>query len=288
MRKTKIIDGHIHIDRFAEPPGPDFDFFNPPKVNIVIDEILELMDKEGVEKAVIMQHPNGPLNKEVIEVVAAYPNRLRGSMVLKYEDESCLDEMEEYYKKGLTVIKCEIFGTTMIYPEFKLDSPLKEKVYTKADELGIVMTIDPFRIGMPGYQIDELERMIPKYPNLKFVICHFGFPFGNMHKEPENVEVYGRMLDLARYDNVWFDVTAMPDMFEGIEVYPYPQAVKLVKEFISKYGAHKAIFGTDVPGELNQASYDQLIDMYYESDELTDEEKELLLYKNADKVYFGQ
>lgn len=284
---TKIIDAHVHIDRFKEKPGPDFDFFHPPMAEIVVDEIVRHMDEEGVEKAVILQHPNGAMNDEVSNALTQYPDRFKGAMILEFDDERCLAQMEENYKKGLTVIKLEMFGTTMYYPDIKLDSKLLQKVYAKAQKLGIVIAIDPFRIGMSGYQPEALHRMIPAYPNLKFVICHMGFPFANSHTEPGKKEVYKRMLALAEYDNVWFDATAMPDMYAGIEVYPYPSALQLIRDFIDTYGVNKVLFGSDLPEELNQEDYHHLIAMFKDSALFSEHEKACILYENANSVYFA-
>ena len=284
----RVIDAHVHLDRFAERPGPGFDFFSPPRVEIITDEIVALMDANGVEKAVIMQHPNGALNDEASQAIADYPGRFRGAMILRYGDESCLSEMETNVRRGLTAIKLEMFGTTMYYPDFRLDSDLLLKVYAKAQELGVVITIDPFRIGLPSYQPDALEKVIPAFPDLKFVICHLGFPLANSHTEPGNDTMWRRMLHLAHFDNVWFDVTAMPDMFAGIETYPYPSAVALVRDFITTYGADKPMFGSDLPEELNRDGYDRLIGMFAGSDAFTEDEKSKLLHDNANRVYFGQ
>lgn len=281
-----IIDAHLHIDKFAEEPGPDFDFFHPPKALIVADEVLAMMDEQGVESGVIMQHPNGPLNEEIAQIVKEHPDRFRGSMILPLDTEDALTQMEENKRKGLTVIKLEMFGSTMIYPDLKLDSVLMRKIYAKAEELKLVIAIDPFRIGMPGYQYEELGRVVGDYPDLKFVICHMGYPMAGTMEEETDREKWKKMLDLARHDNVWVDFSAMPDMFCSVEEYPYSGALPLIREFIDTYGAKKAMWGSDIPGELNRGTYGQLIDMYEADGVFTEEEKKLMFRENARNVYF--
>lgn len=284
--KRNIIDAHLHIDRFAEEPGPGFDFFHPPKALIVADEVLAMMDETGVESGVIMQHPNGPLNDEIAQIVKEHPDRFRGSMVLPLDTEDALGQMEVNKKNGLTVIKLEMFGSTMLYPGLKLDSELMRKIYAKAEKLGLVIAIDPFWIGMAGYQYEELGRVVGDYPGLKFVICHMAYPMaGTMDKE-EDRQKWEKMLDLARFDNVWVDFSAMPDMFCSIEAYPYASAVPLIRRFIDQYGVEKAMWGSDIPGELNRGTYEQLIAMYETDGVFTKEEQKLMFRENARKVYF--
>lgn len=282
----KIIDAHLHIDRFAEEPGPGFDFFHPPKALIVADEVLAQMDEQGVESAVIMQHPNGPLNEEIAKIVRENPDRFRGSMILPLDTEDALVLMEENKKKGLTVIKLEMFGSTMIYPDLKLDSGLMQKIFAKAEELGLTVAIDPFRIGMAGYQHEEIGKAAAQFPCLKFVICHLGYPMtGTMDSEDSRNEWHS-MISLAEHPNVWVDFSAMPDMLCATEEYPYSSAAGLVRDFIDRYGAEKAMWGSDIPGELNRGTYGQLIDMYDAGEKFTDHERELIFYRNAKKVYF--
>lgn len=282
----KIIDAHLHIDRFAEEPGPSFDFFHPPKALIVADEILAKMDEQGVESGVIMQHPNGPLNEEIAKIVRENPTRFRGSMILPLDAEDALAKMEMNREKGLTVIKLEMFGTTMLYPGLKLDSDRMLRIFEKAEELGLTVAIDPFRIGMAGYQHEELRSVIGRFSGLRFVICHLGYPMSGTMDSADAENEWHKMLSLAEYKNVWIDFSAMPDMLCSVEAYPYPSATKLVRDFIDQYGAGKAMWGSDIPGELNRGTYGQLIDMYDGDEKFADEERELIFYRNAKHVYF--
>lgn len=281
-----MIDVHVHIDQINIIPGGKFDFLHPPEALIVTDEVVRQMDGEDVCKAVIMQHPNQPLNEAVSQAVRAHPQRFRGAMVIDLKDEKCLQEIEENFAKGLTVIKLEMFGTALMYPGIKLDSPLLQKVYAKAQELGIVITVDPHKPGMEGYQPQELNRVVKQYPGLQFVICHLGFPTADLMQDEKHKAQWEEMASLVQYDNVCFDVSAMPAMFRMVEDYPFPSAARLLKETIATYGADKVMWGSDILGELREATYRQLMDMFTESGLLTEEEKIAFFYDNANRVYF--
>ena len=284
----KIIDAHLHIDELLEEPGDKFDFFNPPKSRIATEEVLRLMDEQGVGKAVIMQHPNAAINKAVTLAVHEYPHRFRGAMIINPNGSGCLADIEENKKRGLSVIKLEMFGMSLLYPGIRLDSERFYEIFSLAQTLGIVIAVDPFRMDMPGYQSEALNKMIPEFPGLKFVICHLGFPLAELMKEAEHKKKWREMSLLSRYKNVWFDVSAMPDMFGNEEEYPYAGAVALLKEFIADYGADKVLWGSDILGELKRCGYKQLIDMFAASDSLTEEEKNALFFENAEKVYFNE
>jgi predicted TIM-barrel fold metal-dependent hydrolase len=284
----KIIDAHLHIDELLEEPGDKFDFFNPPESRIATEEVLRLMDEQGVGKAVIMQHPNGPINEAVALAVREYPHRFRGAMIINPNDSGCLATIEENKKRGLSIIKLEMFGMSLLYPGIRLDSERFYEIFSLADKLGLVVAVDPFRMDMPGYQSDALNKVIPAFPGVKFVICHLGFPLAELMKEGKYKKKWREMSLLAKYKNVWFDISAMPDMFGNEEKYPYNSATILLKEFITDYGADKVLWGSDILGELRRCGYKQLIDMFEASDTLTEKEKNALFFENAEKVYFNE
>ena len=73
---------------------------------------------------------------------------------------------------------------------------------------------------------------------------------------------------------------------EAVKKYPYPNAVRYLKHGIEIAGADRLIFGTDIPSVLKEDSYQHLIQYITCSDVCSREEKELIMYRNAEQVYF--
>lgn len=279
-----IIDAHVHIDRFLFDQHVDLS--GPPPSEVVPQAVIDLMDAEGVAKAVILQHPEGAINDAVAQTVREHPDRFRGAMIVPLDD-GTVEAIDAAYAQGLTVIKLEMWGTTRLYPGVRLDDESVRPLYRRAEELGIVLAIDPFRLGESSYQPDEIERMVQAHPQLSFVVCHLGYCEAQSLTDPANRAQWERMTALARYDNVTFDISALPDMFAAVEAYPFPTALQFVREFIDTHGAHKALWGSDILGELSRGTYRELIDMFAASDLFTDDEKTHLLFANAERVYFA-
>lgn len=282
----RVIDAHVHVDKFVFEG--EIDFSKPPTFVVVPHELVQHMDEESVEKAVIMQHPESAINDVVIDTIRANPGRFRGAMIIPMEGDDCIPQLEENHRRGLTVIKLDMYGALRLYPGIQLDSEVMQQVYTRAEELGIVVAIDPWKINETGYQAEALERMIQKHPGLKFVICHLGYCQAELLKDPVYHARWQEMASLARYGNVCFDVSAMPDMFDAVEKHPYAAAASLVKEFITNYGAEKALWGSDILGELGMGTYRELIDIFEASGLFSEDEKDLLFFGNAHRVYFGE
>ncbi len=67
---------------------------------------------------------------------------------------------------------------------------------------------------------------------------------------------------------------------------PYPNAVRYLRHGIEIAGADRLIFGTDIPSVLKEDSYQHFIQYITCSDAFSREEKERIMYRNAEHVYF--
>lgn len=254
------------------------------------DTLVEVLNASGVEKAVILQSHSLPINRDVADAVAAYPGRFAGAMIIEPSSEACLDDIRYWYNRGLSIIKFEMspgLGMTHpnLYPDFDLASPLCQKIWSLAESLGITAVIDTCVIGSRGYQAEAIGQMAVNFPALHFVLCHLGFPFAGLRDDPDKYCRWLTSTGLTELKNVWFDVAALPALFRS-EGYPYPSALSFLREFIDRYGSDKAIWGTDIPGTLSDATYTQMIGMFEKSLLFSEKEKEQLFSLNAEKAYF--
>ena len=63
-------------------------------------------------------------------------------------------------------------------------------------------------------------------------------------------------------------------------------AVRYLRHGIEIAGADRLIFGTDIPSVLKEDSYQHFIQYITCSDAFSREEKEQIMYRNAEHVYF--
>ncbi len=89
---------------------------------------------------------------------------------------------------------------------------------------------------------------------------------------------------LARNPQVWLDMAALPAYSN--ENYPYPTALELLRKAVELIGSAKILWGSDVPGLLNRATYHQLLDyMVQYSEFLSETDRARILGENAAFVY---
>ena len=162
---------------------------------------------------------------------------------------------------------------------YDIRGPVMDEAYSYANDKGLTFVIDIGRAGNPCWQIEPLRKAILRYPQMKFVVCHLLAP---LQKDEAAMTEGLRRLNLP---NVWFDLAALPAN-QRPETYPYEHARHYLKIGREILGAHRMMFGSDLPSTLCRDSYEHLVNYALESDVFTDSEKELVFYKTAEQIYF--
>ena len=252
------------------------------------DTLVYQMDSYGIEKSVIMVAASSDMNAS-LEGIRKYPDRLVAAMCPPYTEE--IDQfIEKRYEEGFRVVKIEtssVLGYTHPnrYPDFKFNSEIMKKALKVCGEKKIPFVVDPGKQFSRGYQVEELGEVMQEFPEVHFVICHLGVPFYPYTAGSREDVRWKEMLSLAGMENVWFDICAIPNLFKE-EEYPYQSGVKLVKDFMEEYGAHKVIWGTDVPTTLVNCTFLQMINLFEKSPLFSEKEKDKMFYGNAEEAYF--
>jgi len=124
-------------------------------------------------------------------------------------------------------------------------------------------------------QIAEFQDVIIECPNLKIAIGHFGLA---------TTQNWKNQILLARNSNVYIESGGITWLYNS-EFYPYPSAVKAIREAADLVGIHKLMWGSDYPRTICAITYKMSYDFVIKSDVLTDAEKAAFLGENAVKFY---
>lgn len=303
----KLIDGHVHLTPMHE------DGWRDPLTGMIshrygmitakdgvsrrrmpayfadssfpVETLIAVLDENQVEKAVVMAHLDNDICETSFDAITKYPDRLRAAISVEIKEES-LDALQYWRERGINILKFEMRGLNEFYGQLDVDDPMMLRLFKQAERLGMIAVIDPSPSTFSSYQPNGIRRILDQCPDLKLVVCHMGFPYRGMRQDAEIYDQWKNMTSLAKRDNVWFDVTAIPDLFSD-ENYPWTSAMEFLNEFVSRYGAEKVIWGTDIPGTFRNATYSQMIRAFEQCSFLTEADKDKLFYENADKLYFA-
>lgn len=217
------------------------------------------MDYAGVSGAVITQEEiDGKQDTYLLSAKEKYPNRLKIC--------SLYEENKPFDIDGFDGIKiCAGRLATQ-------DLTKHYNVFEQADKNSKFISID---LAVGDLQTGSLLEMIKQYPNLRIAIGHFGMVTRKGWQE---------QIKLAQNKNVMTESGGITWLFNS-EWYPFPSAIKAIKEAFDICGIDKLMWGSDYPRTMVEITYKMSFDFILKSKELTDLEKRAFLFENAKDFY---
>lgn len=244
--------------------------------------LLNVLKENDVEKTICLQgNYAGFQNLYTYEGMLKYPNFIYGAATydpFSYNKKLIINHL--FNELNFKIIKMEVSngsGLMANHETVDLDGSVMNEVYQMANEHGLTFVIDIGRPGNNCYQVEALAKVIKKYPNMNFVVCHLTAPQHNQ------MEILEYNLNLLNLPNVYFDIAALPNNTK--QPYPFLEAQQYIRKAIDIVGSEKIIWGSDFPAAMNYCSYEQSYQYIENSLLFTKEEKENILYNNAKRIY---
>ena len=275
-----IIDFHTHVlppqikkdrSKYIDSDPCFALLYSDPRTKLATaDELIDSMDKDGVDISVIVNYGWTThelcveTNDYILESIARYPRRLVGFCSVQPNSyDAAVAEIERCAKGGIR-------GVGEIRPDMQLFDLRDEEVMAPLVEVMrkhklILLThaSEPVGHDYPGKGIitpDMLYPFIARFPDLTIVCAHWGggLPFYVLMPE----------VKLAM-KNVLFDTAASPLLYSS---QIYSQVVQLV-------GADKILFGSDYPLLTPRRLLKEISSL-----DLPEEAKKLILSGNARRL----
>lgn len=257
----KIIDFHTHIypPKIAEKAVASVgDFYNIPMCGEgTAENLLEHGRKCGVTGYVILPVAVTSQNVEHINNFAAeecskHPE-FYGFCTTHADYEDKIGEMQRALSLGLMGVK--------IHPDtqkFCIDDERMFELYDFMQQNGvpIIMHCGDYRHTYSHPQ--RLKRVLKLFPKLTVIGAHFG-----------GWSVYDLAYEYLKNENCYLDTSSSFFML----------GAKRSEELIKMYGAERILFGSDFPMTCADTELETFL-----SFNLSDEEKELILHKNAERI----
>ena len=243
---------------------------------------LSNMDYAQVGAAVVVQEfIDGLQNGYLKTVQRQYPDRFFCFAMADYlKDGFCeqaLQLMAVDGFRGMAIPGHRLIGRPLNSPEMMKMFRLME-----ANHWMLSVTLED---GMQ--QVAQLREVIEECPGLKIAIGHLG-----MANPPQSPcwgnDAWREQIMLARHENVMIESGGITWLYNA-EFYPYPSAVRAIREAANLVGMDKLMWGSDYPRTITAITYRMSYDFITKSTELSDDDKRLFLGENARRFYgFGQ
>lgn len=233
------------------------------------ERFLSNMDYAQVSAAVITQEfIDGVQNSYLKQVQQRYPTRFFCFGMPELRKPGFYDEAKSLIHSGFRGIKMPAARM----PQQFLDEEVMQMLHLM-EQQNVILGIEL----MDGdAQVGQMEDIVQECPRLKVAIGHFG-----MVTRPH----WMSQIRLARHENVYVESGGITWLFND-EFYPFPSAIKAIKEAADEVGWEKLMWGSDYPRTITAITYKMSYDFVTKSKELTDEQKALFLSDNA-KRFFG-
>lgn len=254
----RIIDFHAHIfpDKIAHLAVQNLEnhYKLPWYGKGTLEDMRREIEESGFYRAVVFSTPTKPsqvlVNDDFLLSIKDEKFIVFGSVHPEYE--AAAQEIDRLKNAGIRGFK--------FHPDFQRFNIDDDKALRLYDKIGsdypIVLHVGDKELKFSAPE--RLARVLEKFPEHKFVAAHMG---GYMVWDTEAKYLVGK--------HVWFDTSSTM----------YAVTPEHMAEMIKAHGADKVLFGTDYPALSTVDEAKRVMQL-----DLSDEEKEMIMHKNAEKL----
>jgi predicted TIM-barrel fold metal-dependent hydrolase len=277
-KQRLIIDTHLEVWTqdprfpFAHPERPDF----RPKDEAPIENQVAQMRDFNIRYAVLI-NPRyyGWDNSYISYCLHKYPKLFVAHGLINPEDPKVAERLRYWVlEHGFQGMRF----SPIYHPQSTwLNSKDHYPLWREAEKLGAV-----FNYYILPHQMPMLEEMAGRFPGVKIVIDHLGKPD---LRQPDPWPEFRKMFRLKRFPQVWVSASE-PYELSLTKQYPYKDTYPFFKAVYEEFGPRQLIWGTGYPRprwELPMDKELEFVDVHL--DFYTDEDRELLLGKNALRIW---
>ncbi|MBP3347511.1 MAG: amidohydrolase [Clostridia bacterium] len=259
----KIIDCHCHIypEKIAAKAVESIGNFYDISMDMdgTYSNLVAAGNAAGITHYVIFSVATTPkqvgsINKFITDTVAAHNGFMTGLGTLHPDSPDQAADVEALIAMGLKGVK--------LHPDIqgvKMDDPRCIKMYELCrGRLPILFHTGDYRYDFSNPK--RVKAVLEAFPDLTVIGAHFG-----------GWSIWERATEeLCRYDNFMVDCSSSL----------YSLDSSTARDLVRRYGADRVLFGTDYPMWEPKAELERFFAMG-----LTEEENELILHKNAEKLF---
>lgn len=274
------IDAHSHIwtpDTGHYPLAPGFRRANMEPASFTVQELLKQCEPSGVNRVVLIQMSfYGHDNRYMLDAIKTYPGKFSGVAVIDQNSKDPSAEMRELKKQGVRGFR--IYPKDMPFERWLDGDGLRAMFKTGGEEnLNMCCLIDP-------NALPALGRACKDFPDTPVVIDHLCRIGVSGKVEPAEVKA---LCDMAKHKRVTVKVSAFYAL--GKKKPPYLDLGPMIKQVYDAFGPDRLMWATDCPYQVVDHTYQQSIDLILHGlDFLKAEDKDWILRKTAERVFFGK
>jgi len=273
--QTPTIDSQVHAYERNHPGRPWIGYLQGPD-EVTGDDMVAAMDAVGVDGALLVS-PFSMYRYDpsyVLEVYAKHPGRFGLIKPFDPESEAVADEIAEWTGKP-GVVGVRIMLTAQ---EFEADDPGLGRMLTAGAQAGIPVNV------MCSGKLPLLAELARRHPDTQIVVDHVGLI--QPSKPPAPPETFGdlaNVVSLAEYPNVAIKISGACTLSH--QPFPYPDIWEPLAKVFDAFGFDRCMWGTDWTRAVGLLTYEQGVEAFRVTDQLSDAERSALMGGTLAKIY---
>ena len=272
---TPVIDVQVHAYLRNTPERPWVGFLQGPD-EVSGDDMVAAMDAVGVDGALLVSPYSmyGYDASYALEVYAEHPGRFALIRPFDPESDAIDDEMAEWTNTP-GVVGARIMLARM---DFGADHPGLNRILDAGGRAGVPVNV------MASGKLDVLSELARNNPDTVIVIDHVGLaqPF-EPPAPPEPFADLDAVLSLADLDNVVIKISGACTLSH--QPFPYPDIWEPLRRIFDAYGIERCMWGTDWTRAVNLLTYEQGVEAFRVTDELSETERSQLMGGSLTSIY---
>jgi predicted TIM-barrel fold metal-dependent hydrolase len=272
-----VVDTHLHVWRALPAGAPGVATIVGPHEDVPIERALEVLDRHGVGRAVLVQPMfRGEDNSYVADAAAARPDRLSAVCVVDPRSRGSEDRLEDWALgrgcRGLRLRpripeESAVFGDPSTFP-----------LWECARRLGLVVNVlaDTQHLATVG-------ALAARFPDVAILLDHLAHP-----RVSEGVAGPGfqALLALARHPRVFVKLSGFHHFTDPSQ--PDAGCWDLVRALYDRLGPARLVWGSDFPHVERRMGYARSLDLVRRDlPFLQGADREQVLGGNALRLYWN-
>ena len=273
--RTPVIDCQVHAYERDRPERPWIGWLQGP-AEVTGDDMAAAMDAVGVDGALLIS-PFSMYRYDAsyaLEVYEKHPTRFGLIRPFDPESDRIEEEMEEWTSNA-GVVGARIM---LARDEFEADHPGLNRILAAGGRAGVPVNV------MCSTKLPLLGELARRNPDTRIVIDHLGI--AQPPEPPPPAEPWADLpavLALAELDNVVIKISGAGTLAH--EPFPYPDIWEPLRRIFDAYGLERCLWGTDWTRAVNLLTYEQGVEAFRVTEELSDSERTVLMGGALSRIY---
>ena len=273
--ETPTIDVQVHAYERNHPERPWSGFLRGPD-EVTGDDMVAALDAVGVDGALLVS-PYSLYRYDpsyILEVYAKHSGRFGLIKPFDPQSEAVADEFVEWAGKP-GVVGARIMLTADSY---EADDPGLSRILAAAAQAGIPVNI------MCSGKLSLLGELARRHPATQIVVDHVGLAQPQEPPAPpEPFSDLANVVSLAALDNVAIKISGACTLSQ--QPFPYTDIWEPLSKIFDAFGFDRCMWGTDWTRAVALLTFEQGVEAFRVTDQLSDAERSALMGGSLRKIY---